>query len=185
MGEIAGVWPKIWQLRGERLASTRLAVVAYGLTSMACFWARIGLPIRREAIWSVLAILFLLLALDRYLGMLSRFCIFVRSGLREKGWYWPWRRWIQAALICLVAILLTLAVTLPIRMLDLHDGPRRLAALAAGWCVFFVVLRAISLHEVDQLLYHPYAALARIRLNLLVELAGLAAVCWLALSGRA
>jgi hypothetical protein len=98
-----------------------------------------------------------------------------RGLARDYGWYDD-RRSIQRTSVEVVVACGVIAACVAAIWLAFAAAPEHpLGALAVVYLATFVVVRAISLHQVDQLLYnHPVEG---VRVNALLELAGIAAVC--------
>ncbi len=122
------------------------------------------------AIACAFATIYFALSTDRFFGLLPRLMRTVRSTARLGGWYWPWRRPLQVGGV-LVSLLVIVLVIQRISRLDL---PLALiaAALFASYSLIFVLLRSISLHEFDMILFRRRRFLSGRTLHPLLELVG-------------
>ena len=121
--------------------------------------------------WLPIAALYLLLSLDRFLGLLSRLSAFLRKQARIRGLYWKFRRPFQATLMLLFAA--SIAALCELIPRHIRSPSHTLALAAALYSICLVILRAISLHEMDMILYRRRKFLAGGRLNLPIESLGL------------
>jgi hypothetical protein len=130
--------------------------------------------------WALLTLGMLALGLNKQLDLQTALTEAGRSLALQQGWY-EGRRWVQGAFVLLVAAMaLGIAVWL---WLQARRGNKALRRAFAGAVVLgaFVVIRAASFHHVDLLLGHAFAGF---RLNVLLELAGIAWVAFGAASQR-
>lgn len=157
-----------WRLWEEPATSTLAAVLGYFVVAALC--CRAGQHYGQ--FWRGMAIFYLALGVDRYLGVLARLSALLRKSLRTWGWYWNVRRPAQTALMLLAAVIIAAVFY---RLLGLTASPASVVALAAAaYSGTLVLLRAISFHEFDMLLYRKRKAFGGRRANLLVEFFGLA-----------
>jgi hypothetical protein len=157
-----------WRLWEESPWATCLAVLGYLGVAALCFRSS-----RREGLfWLGIAEFYLILGLDRYLGVLSRLSALLRRSLRARGWYWSLRRPTQTVLMFVAAGVIA---AIFYKLLGLAASPAATVALAAAaYSGALILLRAISFHEFDMLLYRKRKILRGRRINLLVEFLGLA-----------
>jgi len=141
---------------------------AYLAVGILCFfdWQKESGPF-----WAAMAGLYLCLAVDRYLGLLSRLSTFLRKRARSGGWYWSARRPMQAVLMLLFAVVVAAACTMCAR--QVRSSAHAVALAAAMYSLCLVILRGISMHEMDMILYRRRKILGGRRINLLVESIGL------------
>jgi hypothetical protein len=120
-------------------------------------------------VWSVIAILFLALGINKQLDLQSAFTEIGRLIASEQGWYEG--RWIvQAFFVGLVTgCALTTAITLLV-LLRRAPAPALLALLGTAFVLTFVVVRAASFHHVDVLIGRKLLGL---RWNWIFEIGGI------------
>jgi hypothetical protein len=157
-----------WRLWEESPWAAGGMSAAYLLTAILCL---LNSQKQTGPFWPAMAALYFCLAVDRYLGLISRLCAFLRKRARVAGWYWSMRRPMQAALMLLFAIAVATACTLCAR--QVRSAAHALALAAAMYSVCLVILRGISMHEMDMILYRRRKILGGRRINLLVEAVGL------------
>ncbi|MCU0949217.1 MAG: hypothetical protein MUF47_13375 [Porphyrobacter sp.] len=156
----------------------------YGLVMLACVLAtaiaaRYRQPPHHARIWAVLAAVFLLLAVTRMTGFEEHLRSLLRDELRVVGSYND-RRSLQRPLAVAVIMLFSTAVgwSLVFRW-RLARGQRDRAVLvalgAAVVMLALVMMRIVSLHQIDKLLYGP------LKLNWVTDLGTSAAVLGAAL----
>jgi hypothetical protein len=138
----------VWQLRGEAPRLGLLAALAHAATAAAGFLAWHHSSSR---CWLLIAIILAALSVDRCLGLLARLCRLIRMGLRQRGNYWTLRRPVQW-LASLCVIFLAVA-SIRFGLGTQIGAAQRLAWFAAVFLATFVLLRSLSLHEFDGLLY--------------------------------
>lgn len=135
---------------------------------------------RERLLWLLLTVAFVLLGLNKQLDLQTGFAELGKSMALEQGWY-EHRRLVQMVFIvglCVVAAFVAYTV------LALARGTsRRLRMTVLGTCVLiaFIVIRAASLHHIDELLG---SEIADLRLHRLLELAGLLVILAAARSPR-
>ncbi|MFN3990788.1 MAG: hypothetical protein ACK4IS_11070 [Erythrobacter sp.] len=136
----------------------------YCLVALACLAAGLGAraaPANRQhlRVWIALAVMFLVLATMRSLGIEEWLRDELRTALRAQGSYQSRRdvqRPIAAGFVVLVAVfaLSWLLLRRPAARAR-RNMPLLLAGAAAGGMLLLVGLRLISLHQIDVLLYGP------------------------------
>lgn len=148
---------------------TTIAVAVYlaaaALAARACIAARNGRHRRRvpgwhSGVWLAVAVVFVLVAISRQFGIEESLRIWLRSGLRAEGVYES-RQGFQSVLASVVIVAAALAATggfalmLRSRVLQ-HAGLSRIVAvagLAVAAMIVLIVLRLVSLHMLDVLLF--------------------------------
>lgn len=144
-----------WAPGGGRAAL--LVACLYALAVWACAWrlARAGRQVQGTQLWAGLALLLLVLGLNLPLDWLD---VLTRSGRqlsKDQGWYGQRRVW--QALVIVALLLVWLAAAWGARRRHRH-GPtaahhrpvgQRLAAWAGAGLLCFVLVRTVSLHQVD------------------------------------
>jgi hypothetical protein len=170
-----------------RLGVTAL-VAAYALSAAAAQFAasQMGISSDNSAAkariftarndWRWIACLLLVLAVNRYFGVLLRLVTVVRHAARASGWYYTHRRIIQAVLTTLLAVAALVAGLTFARTAATGTHPDLVASAAAMFLLLFTIVRGVSLHEVDQFLYRRNPAIANLRPNLVLEWASLALI---------
>lgn len=150
--------------------------LAYLVTAALCY-RTLRLEARRAdrraaIVWFALALAMLALGINKQLDLQTLFTELGKSVARAQGWYEE-RRVVQAVFIGLV---LAVSLAASAVMLRLAGGALRTARLSLVGMVLllgFIVIRAASFHHVDWLLQSHRAGL---RVNALLELAGIACV---------
>lgn len=125
--------------------------------------------------WKVIAVLMLLLCVNKQLDLQSLFTDIGRVIAWKYGWYERRREFQKWFVIGVLALALITTVLLAFRFRGFW---KRSPLLAAGlaFLLTFIVVRAISFHHVDAFLKHMVAG---VRMNWFLELSGIAMV-WLA-----
>ncbi len=136
----------------------------YGLVLIACCGAAAAAVNHRRrgshlAVWAIIALLFAGLVVMRALNLEEVIRQDLRFGLRAEGSYEA-RREFQRPLVAGVLLLASPVMCYLVYKIAAHRASRRqvavsIAALAATGMVGLVVIRIISLHQVDALLYGP------------------------------
>ncbi|WP_414899067.1 isopropylmalate isomerase [Rhodovulum sp. YEN HP10] len=162
-----GIGDPTWQ--GWVTVAVYLAVAALALraASRGVFPAPSA---RRERIfWSLVALVLLLLAINKQLDLQSALTAAGRCLARLQGWYGQ-RRAVQTEFIVAIGALSLLSLA---GLLWLLRGTlRRSAPAIVGLCFVsgFVLIRAAGFHHVDHLLGMP--TLLSVRANMVLELTG-------------
>jgi hypothetical protein len=155
-----------WQLRGEHPIFGLAVVAANAAAATAAIYAWHNSGSR---FWLAVAFALIAFALDRGVGLLAFASRSARMALRERGKYWTWRRPIQALGSIYVVLVAAAAVHFGL-VSDAGRTSRRIAWIAAVALAAFVVLRSLSLHEFDGLLYRRRRLLPRLPLSFALEL---------------
>jgi hypothetical protein len=160
--------------------SNGLRVTAYLLGAALCTLACVRLytgGARRTSVafWVVLALVMATMGVSRMVDLGPLLTEHGRDFARDYGWYED-RRSIQRTAVEVVIICGVIGACIAAAWLAFAAAPEHpLGALAVVYLTTFVAVRAISLHQVDQLLYnHPVEG---VRINALLELSGISAVC--------
>jgi hypothetical protein len=162
-----------------------LRAALYAIACGAC--VMVGLDERRTprratrgyhpTFWFVAAGLLLVLAVGR-LGFADRAVTAVRRLARTEGWY-DGRRLVQVVALATMAVAGVLALAALVRWLPNRRRYLLPAGVLCALCCFGAV-RAVSLHQVDTLIYGT--SVSGIRLSAVIEAAGALAVvastCW-------
>jgi hypothetical protein len=176
---------------GDVLDSNPLIVAAYAATAFACWYAG-GRARSREVdddddsewatFWYVIAVALALVGLVRLFGIADDFSSFMHRKAQDEGWYLR-RREFQVPVVIAVVVLWIVAI--PFAWRAVRDRSRRvqLAAVVAVSLLCFSVIRVISLHQVDHLVYRE--SVFGVRVATWLELGALAALCALACIERA
>ena len=128
--------------------------------------------IRERTIWQIESILLLILAANTALDGLGRLTAFFRATAMAGGWYAS-RAPDQARLI--VALLTVLVVAAAIAIFWAHAVSRSalFALLMSLLLVTFVLVRAVSLHAVDQIIFARFFG---VTLSTMIEAGSVAAI---------
>ena len=162
-----------WRLWEESTFTAAFLTVAHlGAAALGVLSLHAADRLTRAGVTASIAFasIFGLLAVDRFFGLLPRLVRRVRFSARAGGWYWPWRRPLQVLGVLLSLVTVVLLVQW-ISRLDL-PLPDEIGCLFAGYSLVFVLLRSISLHEFDMILFRRRAFLGRRTLHPLLELVG-------------
>jgi hypothetical protein len=149
-------------------------VAAYAGVAALCGWnarrAR-GFPVEQR-VWIALALLLVVLAINKQLDLQSWFTTVGREHARQQGWY-AHRQAVQVAFI--VALVAASISVLLLLYFALGAAWRRYSLVACGLVLLlaFIVIRAATFHHVDLLLHVQLGAL---RLNHVMELGAIALV---------
>jgi hypothetical protein len=151
-------------------------VVAYFGAAYLCWRASTNASNRRKVrwFWSGLAILLILLGINKQLDFQTELTFMGRDFAKATGWYED-RRIVQGIFIVLIAFG-GMIVTAALFWFYRFELRRLWPALAGvGFLMGFIVIRAASFHHVDQFLHF---APGGVRMNWLLELGGIAAIAW-------
>ena len=169
-----------WGL-GDPDAGAVVVTGLYLLTSIACLLVakqlrRLHSKLLRRfdskseaTFWIVLAIVLLLLGINKQADLQSLITMYGRDLIKYVGLY-SVRRTFQIAFIALVAIIAMLSVSISLWAVCRWTWPCHLAAIGLGIQAAFLVIRAASFHHVDRLLG---LRMADMKINLIVESIGL------------
>lgn len=159
----------------DALGSTLVRELAYFVAACLCLAAAVRSANRPGArdgaaigLWAGAAVLLILLALSRQVELSVRVTDAGRALVRREGWYSN-RRPAQTLLVCMiVGFAGLLALTGSLLQIRRHPSQLIFGWLALAGLVAFVGVRAVSLHDVDALLYRR--SLAGIQINAIAEL---------------
>lgn len=155
-----------------------LTVVLYFVTALSCWKSG------REAefednrcsneslAWRCIAVLFLALAVNKKLNILTALTVFGRAVAHLQGWYGR-RQPVQMVLIGLLATSCLLVVTMLLIWMRRRPIATWLALIGTMFTLTFVLIRAVSYHEVDRFLFKRILGL---RWNWVIEISGISAV---------
>jgi len=155
-----------------------LTVALYLATSLSCWKSgreaklEDGRRSKEHRAWRFIAILFLALALNRLLNLMTAVTMLGRAVAHFQGWYE--RRYpVQMVLIGLATVACVLAViALPIWMRR-ASPPTWLALIGTTLTVTFILISAISYHDIDVFLSERFLGL---RWNRIIEIGGISVV---------
>lgn len=149
------------------------AIILYGGVALASMFAcgtaaKLGQATWNRNAWLVLAALFVVLIALRGVGAEDLIRDAIRSELRSEGNYEA-RRFVQGVVVSIVLVVVSATGFYWGYRLSRRSKGRRnqatLVALASGAAmVFLLVLRVISLHMIDSLLYGP------LKLNWIIDI---------------
>lgn len=122
----------------------------------------------RRRFWLVLAALLLLLGITRQFDLQTLAANLMRGLLDADGVY-DERRGLQIGLIVAIGLFGTIGLLIALFGLRRAELPALVALLGAALLVLFTVIRAVSLHAIDQALGHG-VGIPFLKLNSLVEL---------------
>lgn len=133
-------------------------------------------------VWRTLAVLFLLLGINKQLDLQSAFTEVGRYIAHHQGWYES-RQAVQFLFVCGIVILGALAAAVTVFLVRGVAAPTWVALLGTAFVLTFVVIRAASFHHVDVFIS---TRLAGVRWNWILEIGGLTIVligAWLRVLG--
>lgn len=164
-----------WSLaKGDPTFIGSVTVVAYFVAASCCWFAAERLLLTKpqqtmqRGYWLILAILLTILGVNKIFDLLSIVTTFLRNVTWIRGWY-DVHHTIQVIGLALLVIMIGLTVVL----FHKHHRPQsaeRISFLGIVWLASFVVVRAISIHEVDAFINFEFFG---IRMNWILELSGL------------
>lgn len=155
-----------------------VTVGAYVLAGALCAWCAIRASRerrdpRQRRFWAVLAVVMLVLGLNKQLDLQTWFTEVGRDMARAQGWY-AIRHQVQLAFIAVLAVLGLLSQVWLYRILRDFGAEVRLAAIGLAFLTVFVVMRAASFHHADMLLGLKLGGWLKV--NVLLELSGIGCV---------
>ncbi|MEK0448030.1 MAG: hypothetical protein RL088_298 [Verrucomicrobiota bacterium] len=130
-----------------------------------------------RATWKAIAVLMLLLCVNKQLDLQSLFTDIGRVFAWKYGWYEKRREFQKWFVIGVLVISVATTVLMTVRFRDFWKKSPLLGA-GLAFLLTFIVVRAISFHHVDVFLKH---AVAGVRMNWFLELTGIAMVSLAAL----
>jgi hypothetical protein len=123
--------------------------------------------------WYFLAIMMLLLGINKQLDLQSWLTITGKEIAQVQGWY-EQRRQVQALFIaCIVSIFICSSVVIS-QIIEFPQPINWLSVLGFLFLGSFVVIRAVSFHGID---YFLGFSLVGLKMNWLLELTGIGAIC--------
>ena len=157
-----------------------LTVVAYLITSLLCVVCaqqtnRMPYPDRddkQRLLWWSLALVLLLLGINKQLDLQSWFTQVGRQLAISEGWYQE-RRGFQIEFIAGIALVAFVLILLTVDKMINELRESWLAMLGIIFLISFVVIRAASFHHIDQMLHWQ---LAGFQMNWILELGGIACI---------
>lgn len=154
-----------------------ITVVAYGSAALLCFWCqRKSSRGDHRQFWWFMALVMVLLGINKQLDLQTWFTEVGRDMAREQGWYVR-RQWVQMVFIAwLLLAALTVRGWLAKRLVNLDQYARR-AGIGLLLLMVFVIIRAASFHHIDRLLG---MSLQGMRFNAVLELCGIGVIAFAA-----
>jgi hypothetical protein len=135
---------------------------------------QVALAQSRRRFWIVLTILLLLLGLTRQLDLQALAAQMTRGVLHQDGVY-DERSGLQIGLIAAIGIFGTIGLLAALFSFRRAEASILIALVAMAALVVFIVIRTISLHDVDQFLRHDVGT-AYLHVNNLIEIGTLAVI---------
>jgi len=164
-----------WSLaKGDPSTAGSLTVIAYFATAAFCWWlstrrgSYIGEQLRENRQWRFISTILFVLGVNKTFDLLSM----ITGLLRDSAWSYDWyeqRHKPQMVVIILLVIIASMIVLSFVRLRQYHLV-YRISFAAIIWLCFFVILRAISIHETDALISIRFYGL---RMNWVLELGGI------------
>lgn len=134
------------------------AYVTAALLSAWCAWrGAANQQKKQQAFWLILAILLVLLAVNKQLDLQTWLTSIARSISRERGWYQQ-RRFFQMCVVVVIAAVGGCFIMLA-GWLMRDCGRHRLAFIGLVLLLVFIVVRSASLHPLDDVLSLEYAGI--------------------------
>jgi hypothetical protein len=127
---------------------------------------------RQRRFWQIMAVLMLLLGINKQLDLQTWFTQTGRDLAMSQGWYGQ-RRIVQVAFISALALGGLVSQIWLYRALRDLGSEVRWAALGLVFLTVFVIIRATSFHHVDVLLH---ITLGEMRINWILELGGIGCI---------
>lgn len=149
-----------------------VVILAYVLATFFCFLAsqlaNKSRYIKSSKFWLIMSLLVLMLGLNKFLFFENCITITLSNLAKTNGWY-DLRRGIQAEFIIIVLFLIIGALLGFISQLKGAEKSLYAAIIFLVMLLILVMLRIISLHQIDALLY-PDLPVLGIGLNWVIEL---------------
>ncbi|MBC7786948.1 MAG: hypothetical protein H7Z18_05755 [Methylophilaceae bacterium] len=158
-----------------------VVISAYSSAAWLCLRAKViasRLSNKKEAhFWWLIACLVLILGINKFLYFENCITYGLSNLAHSDGWYES-RRTFQAEFIVLIIFLLTCLLLGILYALKNFQWALRSAAIAFVLLLFLVILRTVSLHQIDELIFPDILGIG-IGINWIVEL-----ICnlWIGLS---
>ena len=162
-----------WVTVGAYLATTVILITAWRREVKAIDGAG-GPSTRRATFWLWLALLFIVLSINKQLDLQSWFTQSLRDHAHAHGWYES-RRNYQMGFIVTLGLLIAMAWVVALRALLPLDRARAVAVVGLFFLGGFVLTRAASFHYVDALIRDAWLGM---RFNGWLELGGIATVAY-------
>ena len=176
MATTAGNWhPGI----GDPSVGGWITVVVYA-AAVLLTWraARVASSPARSLFWTGLAILLLLLGVNKQLDLQTALTEFGKSLALSQGWY-EQRRYVQAGFIGALALAMAALLAMVLGRLRSATRAQQLGLVGMAMLALFVLVRAASFHHIDEFLGETAAGL---RWNWILEIGALliiiAAAVW-------
>jgi hypothetical protein len=157
---------------GAKLLQKKAAAIAVWLLALLGRGQRLAaLPValRSGALWWGLAVVLLLLGINKQLDLQTAFTETGRILAFQEGWYRN-RRVVQVAFICCVGLAGIWGFVATLRLMRGNQRHLRGVLLGTIFLICFVAIRASSFHHVDLLLGHRLGGL---KINWVLELGGI------------
>ena len=157
-----------------------LTVAGYFTAALLCWVAgrsdqrahpQSGYP-RQPRLWFGLALLLMLLCVNKQLDLQTWFTLTLKSAAQAEGWY-EQRRVFQAAFIGALTMLSIVGLAILRIMVRKNLRQTSLAWIGAVFLTCFVLIRAASFHQVDQMIGLRVGGL---KLNWVLELGGITCI---------
>lgn len=161
-----------------------VTVALYALAAWACYrilqhhrQQRIVLTVNEKRIWTIFLIAMIALGINKQLDLQSALTEWARIIAFEQGWYQN-RRQYQEAFIAAMPIAGLTALAAMLVLAWGTPAPTLWACAGVAGLIVFVAIRAVSFHNIDEMLgWH----LKGLRLNWLLEMGSLVVIGWSAL----
>lgn len=158
---------------GDPSAIGWITVAAYLLATGLCLAAqRQDAAAAPKHFWTALAVVLLLLGINKQLDLQSLLTQVVRDWTKTHGVY-EQRRALQAAFIFAIAAIGTIMLVVTSYIMRRQAAPRKIALAGMIFLYSFILIRASSFHHVDWALGR---SIFSVRLNVVLEIGGISIV---------
>jgi hypothetical protein len=162
---------EVWRPEiGDPTVMGWVTVAAYftvAVLCLGCAWkAKLGSSRTEFLFWSGLAVLLLLLGINKQLDLQTWLTLTGRRMARAQGWY-EYRRPVQLLFVVMVALAAVGGFAAIWRFVREHRRELWISLLGLVLLLAFVIVRAASFHHVDNLISFHFAG---VRMNWVLEL---------------
>lgn len=177
----------VWRLGiGDPTVMGWLTVAAYFGVALLCFRRALAFRPRpgqagRLIFWSGLGALLILLGINKQLDLQTLLTLTARQMAIEQGWYEN-RRVVQLFFVGFVTLASAAGFFVMWNLVRGHGDELRIPLAGFVLLLFFVIARAASFHDVDELIN---LRIGGVRMNWIFELGAIAVIAWGAFRAKA